>query len=214
MNRKSQTGFGVVGVIIIILVIVVAGLVGWLTFTRSQPQQGDNQQTEEKQKEVEKEKASVTKEYTDENLGITFSYPKTWVTLKCEGRDNALYMASDNRGIGKQGESSILCGGGTDFPPQISFQSVDKANVYYPEFKPDELVIDGKNALKYVVLAEGDGLSVAGFETTTYYIGRDTDVLVITYSKWPTGTEGYDISPESKAKFTEIIESSLKFISE
>lgn len=214
MKKKTDSGFGVIEILVAIVVVGLMVAVGWLYYSNSKEQVDESGAQHEQQtpKEQPKQDAADTLEMTDSELGVKFSYPKSWVTLKCDNTPQSLYMASDNRGIGKsENVESILCSGGTDFPPQVSVRLVEKGFTSSGETTPQELKIDGHVAYKYTYISDDNGLHPAGTETTWYTVEKDDGVLVITYHK-AASDEYSDNSEASKAAFTKMVESSLEIL--
>lgn len=214
MQKKTDSGFGVVEILVAIVVVGLMGAVGWLYYSNNKEQAKDSAPQHEQQvsKEQPSQEAANTLELTDSEIGVKFSYPKSWVTLKCDDRPKSLYLASDNRGIGKMGDgNSILCSGGSDFPPQISFELVEPGFASNGDITPQELRIDGHAARKYTYVDDGTGLRSAGAETTWYTVEKNDGILVITYHK-AASDEYSDSSESSKAAFTQMVESSLEIL--
>ncbi len=143
----------------------------------------------------------------DTVLGVTLTYPRNWVTLRCDQREKTLYMASDDRGLGRGEGESVLCGAGTDFPPQIYVGLLPAGSRYEGNAPAETLTISGKSAKKYVDVSNGDELREAGFKTTTYYIEIESGVLIAVYNRWPEGLGDYDTSQESENSFIQMVES-------
>lgn len=214
MKKKTDSGFGIVEILVAIVVVGLMVAVGWLYYSNSKEQVDNSGAQHEQQtpKEHPKQDAADTREMTDSAIGVKFSYPKGWVTLKCDGRPQSLYLASDHRGIGKdEGQESILCSD-TDFPPQVSFRLEEPGFTPGSNLAPpQELKIDGHVAHKYVYISDDNDLYAAGTETTRYTVEKDDGVLVITYHK--AGSDEYsDNSEASKAAFTKMVESSLEIL--
>src|SRR5688572_4188566 len=95
------------------------------------------------------------KTYEDEAGRFSFKYPDNWQTLKCsDDRDDpAVYFGTDKRNLGftDADSPSILCGGGTDFPPQAIltiYPAKESGNIYDTKNKAEKLTIDGYPATK------------------------------------------------------------------
>lgn len=214
MQKKTDSGFGVVEVLVAIVVVGLMVTVGWLYYSNSKEQAEDSaaQHTQQTSKEQPKQKVADTLELADSEIGVKFSYPKNWVTLKCDHRPKSLYLASDDRGIGKsESQKSILCSD-NDFPPQVSFKLEESG--FTPGsnlMPPQELKIDDHVAYKYTYISDDNGLHAAGTETTWYTVEKGDGILVITYHKAATD-EYFDNSEASKAAFTKMVESSLDIL--
>ena len=152
-------------------------------------------------------------EYTDAALGISFHYPGDWVTLKCDSGLGGLYLGSDGRniGLGDSESESILCGGGTDFPPQIVF---DISTSDLTDFSRSGLTIDSHRAIKAEAVSTEEGLRPAGFKTVMYTIEGESQDLKIVYNQWPDTEDysaAYDVDPVNEDTFSRIVEETLQF---
>lgn len=212
MKRLSDRGFTVIEVLIILVLIVVIVGVGFYAYRANRQTENNDQPSQSQKVEQTTEQVKDTISYQNAELGITFEYPKEWKLVDCNDEYKAIYLASDDRGVGINDDGqSILCGGGTDFPPQVSIM-VKPENDYQGDTQPTAVTIAGYPASKYVDVLDGSGLYPAGFEWVTYYIDRGSDVLEIRYAKWPADEAHYDTSEESKQLFTELVEKSLRFL--
>lgn len=130
--------------------------------------------------------------------------------LECEGQPN-VYFASDGRGLGMQDGESMLCGGGTGFPPQVGTRIREKseAEQYLSEYPTTAVMIDGKEVQK-LTYTDTEGLH-PGMETTLYLTDMGDSYLEFAYNK-PPDSENYDASEASRDKFTTMIEETVRFI--
>lgn len=210
--KKNQKGFGVIELLILVVLVGLLGFLGWRFYEARQKTDESPKIESTSQVSVKDTTPQGWVKYKNNDLGISFSYPKQWKLVDCASIEHKfIYLGSDNRGVGISGDGkSILCGGGTDFPPQVSI-AVKAENDYVGKATPTLLTVDGHSAKKYVDVLDGAGLYPEGFEWTAYYIYMDGGVLEARYAKWPQGDEYYDTSEESKNEFTKLIEQTLSF---
>ncbi|MDB5162492.1 MAG: hypothetical protein JWN28_99 [Candidatus Saccharibacteria bacterium] len=213
-NSQNQIGSAhvVIFVVLVAFIIGALGLVVWNNFINKEESQSSFTSSNGKSDSfTSPTQESDEKTYKNETIGISFTYPKQWVNLNCKDNPNIVFFASDSRGIGGDNDS-LLCGGGSDFPPQMSFYiangSVEIAN------DASSLIIDGLEAQKSVFVSSNESIRPEGFEITKYSVPlADGRAVVFTYSKWPKeSTSSYDTSDETKQRFQDLVESSLTFI--
>lgn len=207
--------------IVIVLVLVVAvvalvWLIGWAWYKQPSPDSGqaDPSSAQQQTDSDATDGAGGSDNYRHQALGVSMTLPENWLSLECQDRDDdVVYFASDHRGLGhSSSDQSILCGSGTDFPPQAMVQRITHQQMYIDESGAvSRLTIDGHDATKVVAVSDGL-LYPEGFETTSYFIELGDSVLVATYQRWPEGTEGYDTSIDSRQAFVDMIEGSLKLL--
>lgn len=208
MKRSGSDGFSVVGVLIVVVAVGLLGLAGWRVYDARQAK--DDEQTISQQPgQPKEENAQTTVPYENEELGISFDYPKEWKLVDCDDEQEVIYLGSDDRGVGIVDGASILCAGGNDFPPQISMR-VKPGNDHLGV--TESVMVAGRKAEKYTQVADDTGLYAAGLEQTVYIVDLPEGVLEISYVKWPAGVSDYDTSKESKQKFTKLVEESLRIL--
>ncbi len=218
MIKKSQNQTGsahvIIVIILVIAIIALLGFVIWKNFiNKDEPHSANVNNVSTSDVETPPPQGSDDKTYKNESIGISFKYPKDWVYLSCDDNPNIVFFGSDVRGIGGDNDS-LLCGGGSDFPPQMSFYIAQTSGSVEDAADPSMLNIDGLEAKKSVFVSSGDSIQPEGFEITKYSVVLpDGRVIVATYSKWPSSASGsYDTSDETKRRFQELVESSLTFI--
>ena len=202
---------------LVVALLLFAGAATWLLYNQNEEpavEQSSPQETSEPTQLPEPD--PDTQSYASAALDISFEYPLDWQTLVCDDTletttQATVYLASDDRGLGIQDNGdSILCGGGSDFPPQAAIFS--RESIDTPAAEPEMVIVSGVEAMKYVSVEDSDGeLRPEGFTTITYVIPRgDGSKLVAIYSQWPSSSEGYDTSDASRGIFESIIENSLE----
>lgn len=207
--NKQQRGFGAVGVLIVVVAVGLLGLAGWRVYDARQAKD-DERTTSQQPEQPKKENVQTTVSYENQELGIAFDYPKGWKLVDCDDEQEVIYLGSDDRGVGVvNGGASILCAGGSDFPPQISMR-VKPGNDYLGV--TDAVMVAGRKAEKYTQVADGSGLYAEGLEQTVYIVDLPKGVLEISYVKWPVGVGDYDTSDDSKHQFTKLVEDSLRIL--
>lgn len=99
---KNSRGFSVVEVLVIVVIIGLISAVGWLVYDRQASKESELQtKTKTPTKPVlppqKKDEATNTQKYTNEQLKISFSYPKKWGAAgveKTNGETGAAYKLS------------------------------------------------------------------------------------------------------------------------
>lgn len=205
---ERQRGFGIVGVLIVVVAVGLLGLAGWRVYDARQTKD-DAPTTSQQPEQSKEENVQTTVPYENKELGIAFDYPKGWKLVDCDDEQQVIYLGSDERGVGIVNGASILCAGGSDFPPQISMR-VKPGNDHLGVTEP--VMVAGRKAEKYTQVADDTGLYAAGLEQTVYIVDLPQGVLEISYVKWPAGTGDYDTSEESKQQFTMLVEESLRIL--
>lgn len=204
--------------------IVVALLIGAsITYALLQAQQNSSQPAPQEpqaeiptdQTPVEEPQAPSGQPYANEHLGFSLRYPDGWLELECDGQPNAVYFASDERGIGNSTPTGgALCGGGSDFPAQVAIRTIDPQNAQeIIDEATEDVIVDGKTLHKYIRVSGSFGLYPEGFETTGYLVENEGTYIEFSYHKWPEGNEHYDTTEESKQNFINMIENTLTFSS-
>jgi len=216
-NSQKQTGSALV-VIVIIVVIALLSVLGYITWNNFfGPKNGNiapgvntTQQLSDSQVPI-----SNKKSYTNKSMGISFEYPDSWVSLSCERSDDiqAVYFASDERGIGN-GNDSLLCGGGTDFPPQMSFMIIPTSDNQELKAEFTTIQIDNVKVKKYVIITDENSIRPPGFEITYYSAILDNGkTAIFIYNKLPlSSSDTYDTSNETKQQFEDLVELTLQFL--
>jgi archaellum component FlaF (FlaF/FlaG flagellin family) len=215
-NSHSQTG-STHAVIIIILVLALLGTLGfvfWQNFT-------SNDEANNTSTTIETERAPMknTNTYRNESIGIEFEYPKEWLKVECdntyiENPSDTVYFGTTDEGLAiVDGKDTQLCGGGSDFPPQMTFAIRTKDENGPSPTNPTKVSIDGRAAKKSVGVTGPDSI-MPGLESTGYFVELDDNKYVIfSYSRFPEMVEGErDNSQASRDLFTKMIEEDLKFI--
>jgi hypothetical protein len=219
-SYSKQTGSAHI-IIIVVLAVALLGTVGfvfWQNFTQSKDTTG----TVNVPKEENKQNADMLVYHSDP-IGIEFTYPKDWIKVECDNTYpennplNKVYFGTTNEGLGiADGKSTQLCGGGSDFPPQMAFslrENIDEGlYLDYAESATD-VMIDGVRAKKYAGLTDSKSI-MPGLESTTYLI-KKTSSLYITasYNRFPEITSGSrDNSEATKQKFIDVVEKSLRLL--
>jgi hypothetical protein len=210
MNKSSLRQTGSTHIIIVIIILVLIGALGFVVWNENM-NKDESASSSPNDTLTSSETESNNKTYSNDTIGISFKYPKEWVFLTCDDNLNIVYFSSDTRGVGGSDDSQ-LCGGGSDFPPQMSFYiangSVEVAS------DASTLNIDALEAKKSVFISDGDFIRPKGFEFTKYSIElSDGRTIVCTYNKWPKElSDSYDSSEVTKQQFQNLVESSLVFI--
>ncbi|HET8884515.1 MAG TPA: hypothetical protein VFM68_03525 [Candidatus Saccharimonadales bacterium] len=215
-NYSSQNGsvFAVITVVLVIAIVGVLGLVLWQNFINKSDATNTNIAVNTPEDD--------TLTYRNESIGVEFTYPKEWIKLECndmyvENPQNQVYFGTTNEGIAIiDGKSTQLCGGGSDFPPQMFFKVVDNSDEYAElgHISPfTNVKIDGKDARKSVTVA-GRETIMSGLESTRYYIDiNSTQHITIGYNRYPETNGGLrDNSESSRQKFVDVVEKSLRFL--
>lgn len=146
-------------------------------------------------------------EYTNEELGVSFAYPKDWTRLVCDQNESIVYLGSVRAAVGFNDESrdsSILCGGGTDFPAQVTISEYSGET----NFENSDLMIDDKRALRVERIEDDNALFPPGFLTVTYYIELDGSIVSAAYTQWPEGSDQANLYGSGSANldtFDEIV---------
>lgn len=215
-NTRNQRGSTHVVIITIIAIAIIGalGYVLWNAFVRTDSQQGTQQTIEAPQTQIDESTNLET--FNSEVIGITFTYPKDWVKVECdsehlENPQNTVYFGANNYGVGIfEGSESILCGGGTDFPPQITISRVDTEYAFMGETA--ELTIDDKPAKKYVETASEEGI-LPGLERTSYVVDMGgNEYVVFVYNRFPGKSgDSRDNSDGTLGEFIKLVEKSTRF---
>lgn len=205
-KRSYQTG-NALTIIVIIITIAIIGVLGYVAWNKFFNPANPESQVSQEANQADNIPPE-TKTFSSETIGVSFQYPKEWVSLECPGNPNVVYFGSDIRGIGN-GNESLLCGGGTDFPAQMSFAVYDTFVDDAISSKP--VIIDGVEATKSVFIATEDSIRPAGFEVTKYIVPLITGkTAVFTYSKWPASeSSSYDTTNQTREEFKRLVETSL-----
>lgn len=147
--------------------------------------------------------------YSDPSGLYKIKYPGDWQLVRCRN-NNSVFFGSSPANVGFQGEEDdlpIVCGGGSDFPPQVSIQTV-------PELDSSDggtqITIDGVSATKERIVSDGSGLFSEGFITLSYRMVVNGKNLVITYHQWPESHDSYDIDPKNEKVFETMVENTLE----
>lgn len=212
-NKKHKW----IAITLAIVLIAVAAMAAFLIVQQSQQNHTPSQETaspsapadEEEEQESPQPELSDTP-YENSQLGFSLRYPEEWIIVECEGRPN-VYFGSDERGVGMTDGASILCGGGTDFPAQVSVRTEEKADAEraLASQQPTTVTIDGQEVQKVTYTNSAESLH-PHLENTMYFVERENDYVVFRYAKWPAGAD-YDTSEESKNKFIHMMEETLRF---
>ena len=216
-NSSKQTGSTHI-IVIVILALAVLGLVGfvfWQNHIKNDaPKVTDTtSETTNSQENQNADKLS----YTNEVIGVSFDYPKNWVKVECDNTyiqnpKSTVYFGTNNYGVGiLEGTTSNLCGGGTDFPPQMSVARVGVSDEFTAT--STDVTIGGKSAKKYTAVAGQDSIQ-PGLETTRYAVDMGNGQNVIFgYNRFPgVSTGNRDNSDSSLQDFTNLVEKDVRFL--
>lgn len=209
MNKQKQNGSALVVVTIVIAVAIIATLayVLWNNHISKEPPVGSQNTTQQPTQST-----PDLNTYENTAIGITFTYPRSWINLSCENHGAKVYFATDNRGI----DNGQLCGGGSDFPAQMTFARTDSTEYQNWSGETKEVRIDGVLAVKHTLVAGDQSIYPSGFKTTAYVIkpgDNSNSTQLFTYNKWPQSSDSsYDTSDTSEAAFIELVEKRLKLI--
>lgn len=205
-KRIHQTGHALT-IIVIIITIGLFGVLGYVAWNKFLNPANPETPAGQEAAKVNSTPAPTTT-FSSDVIGISFSYPEEWVKLECPGNPSVVYFGSDIRGVGN-GNQSLLCGGGSDFPAQMSFAVVD--DFVDEAFNSKPVTIDGVEATKSVFVATEGSIRPAGFEVTKYIVlMKNGKTAVFTYSKWPESeSSSYDTSNQTREAFKRLVETSL-----
>ena len=218
-NYSQQKGSAHI-VIIVLLVVALLGALGFV-FWQSFMKEKDVNTTEtsnsvDTSKDETKPKTDGLT-YRNESIGIEFTYPKDWLKVECDNSLDRVYFGTTNEGLAiADGKSTQLCGGGSDFPPQMVFSLRDDITeglyLDYAESATD-VIIDGVRAKKYVGRTDSNSI-MPDLESTTYVIQKTKDLYFIaSYNRFPKVTTGSrDNSEAGLRAFVDVVEKSLKFL--
>lgn len=229
-NSSKETGSAHVVIIVILIVAIIGalGFVVWKNFLDTPDSSNTSKSVVTPKNEETSKEDTLT--YRSEAIGIEFKYPKDWIKVECdntyvEDPQNRVYFGTTNEGLAiVDGESTQLCGGGSDFPPQMRFSIGNAPSAesieYYNENAESitEITIDGKVARKIVYIAGSDTIApYSESETTSYSINIGNGrAVAASYIRWPSQTSdlsgGRDNSEASKDKFIDVVEKSLRFL--
>ncbi len=208
MTKSSNQNGSALTFIVILITVAIIGVLGYVAWQRFfNPANPESQVSQDAVKVANTPPETNT--FNSEAIGVSFTYPKEWVSLTCAGNPNVAYFGSDIRGIGN-GNESLLCGGGSDFPAQMTFAVQDNYIDEAVNSKP--VTIDGQEATKSVIIAAEDSIYPAGFEVTKYVVSLNNGkTATFIYSKWPASeSASYDTTNETREEFKRLIENSLK----
>lgn len=220
---RGQTGSAqvVIITILIVAILVVLGFVFWQNFIKKDV--ASNIETTTEYGEANDQRSNTDRlTYRNDSIGIEFTYPKDWIKVECDDTyianpQNRVYFGTNEAGLGiVDGSDANICGGGTDFPPQMAFEINDNDDEYreHGHAQPFTVVeIDGIDARKSVTVGSSDSIP-PGLERTQYVVDiNDTQHVVFSYARFPDVTsDPRDNSEASRQMFIDLVENSLKFL--
>lgn len=220
-----QNGSAHVAIIIILIAALLGtlGFIFWQNFVKkSDTTNIETSKSTDEGKDDEQKPGADTLVYRNDSIGIEFTYPKDWIKVECDDTyitdpQNRVYFGTNEAGLGiVKGSDSNLCGGGTDFPPQMSFAIEDNDAEYteHGRTQPFTTVqIDDKEARKSVTVGGSDSIQ-PGLERTRYVVDINSAQHVsFTYARFLESTNSpRDNSEASKQMFISVVENSLTFL--
>lgn len=217
LNSQKQTGSAHV-IILIILVVAIIGVLGfvfWQSFMKSDTTKVAN--TTSETSDWQNTQAVETISYSNETIGVKFDYPKDWLKVECddtyiENPQRTLYFGTNEYGLDiTESGISNLCGGGTDFPAQMTIKRVGADAELEGAFT--NVTIDGKNAKKYTIRTGQDG-TIRGLEITRYVVAIESEeYIVLSYNRFPEFVDDKrDNSEASLLQFTKFVEQNVRFL--
>lgn len=75
---KKNPGFGIVGIVLVVATVVLAGVIAWRVYDSTQHKTDTTQQSTNNQTQGTTQASADNKTYKSEKYGFTFEYPKDW----------------------------------------------------------------------------------------------------------------------------------------